>query len=441
VGTVMSATSRRDSRKEDKLIFPSVFAAFLAALALTILPTGTLQAVEDDCIDAPNAQAPQGSHWYYRLDRANQRKCWYLAPKRKTSQKVAPVEKPIVQSIAPPEAHSPVNRSVPHMEAEPSTNQTWPEATVNQTIGAAAPDAKLLDSPHTTGAFLRGRIVVSDAASGDHAAAPAREAEAAQAPAHQPFTDISDKPDSSQKTDSPAPLDALLHVLLLLAGALAFAGLVLRTMFKINAVRCRRNRYRSRAALMGSPARTNGQHTATFASALSPPRPVAEHIDPDCNLAATDLASGRTPVGPSVRESGVLDTSLYGAGASDIALSPDCNNVAAGNWSVESFEREFAHRLGIGHRFDRRPDLGIDENLSIARFPAEPGSEIDDGTDRRIIVSPFETDPAERRISVRNADPEAELVAELAPFELEGGDTVTHLDRHPHGLSRRIGAW
>src|ERR1700751_2420012 len=31
----------------------------------------------DECLTAPNSSAPQGSHWYYRTDRTNQRKCWY----------------------------------------------------------------------------------------------------------------------------------------------------------------------------------------------------------------------------------------------------------------------------------------------------------------------------------------------------------------------------
>ena len=33
---------------------------------------------EENCLGAPNTLAPRGSHWYYRTDRVNQRKCWYL---------------------------------------------------------------------------------------------------------------------------------------------------------------------------------------------------------------------------------------------------------------------------------------------------------------------------------------------------------------------------
>lgn len=32
----------------------------------------------EDCLEQPNAQAPQGGHWYYHTDRATNRKCWVL---------------------------------------------------------------------------------------------------------------------------------------------------------------------------------------------------------------------------------------------------------------------------------------------------------------------------------------------------------------------------
>jgi hypothetical protein len=35
-------------------------------------------AVAADCLTAPNSSAPPNSHWYYRTDRTQQLKCWYL---------------------------------------------------------------------------------------------------------------------------------------------------------------------------------------------------------------------------------------------------------------------------------------------------------------------------------------------------------------------------
>ena len=44
----------------------------------------------DDCVTAPKSPAPQGTHWYYHLDRINQRKCWYVrAPGQQPAQQMA----------------------------------------------------------------------------------------------------------------------------------------------------------------------------------------------------------------------------------------------------------------------------------------------------------------------------------------------------------------
>ena len=39
---------------------------------------GGVARAANDCLSAPNAPSPQGSHWYYRIDRVDKRKCWYL---------------------------------------------------------------------------------------------------------------------------------------------------------------------------------------------------------------------------------------------------------------------------------------------------------------------------------------------------------------------------
>jgi hypothetical protein len=44
----------------------------------------------DDCLTEPKSPAPQGTHWYYHVDRTNQRKCWYVrAPGQPAQQAVA----------------------------------------------------------------------------------------------------------------------------------------------------------------------------------------------------------------------------------------------------------------------------------------------------------------------------------------------------------------
>jgi hypothetical protein len=54
-----------------------------AVVAAAILLAGSVEmrtnrAHANDCVAAPSASAPQGRHWYYRIERPNHRRCWYL---------------------------------------------------------------------------------------------------------------------------------------------------------------------------------------------------------------------------------------------------------------------------------------------------------------------------------------------------------------------------
>jgi hypothetical protein len=58
---------------------PKWFAALYAMLAIIVLTNGPGRAAED-CSAAPNSDPPPGNHWYYRIQGAQQRHCWYLRP-------------------------------------------------------------------------------------------------------------------------------------------------------------------------------------------------------------------------------------------------------------------------------------------------------------------------------------------------------------------------
>ena len=51
-------------------------AAFLASGLGVSVPANIAFAI--DCFTAPNSPAPPNSHWYYRTDRTQERKCWHL---------------------------------------------------------------------------------------------------------------------------------------------------------------------------------------------------------------------------------------------------------------------------------------------------------------------------------------------------------------------------
>jgi hypothetical protein len=59
-------------------ILPAILVAVPAALWLAAQPSFG-EAAGDTCRASPGAAAPQGLHWYYRVDRASKRHCWYLS--------------------------------------------------------------------------------------------------------------------------------------------------------------------------------------------------------------------------------------------------------------------------------------------------------------------------------------------------------------------------
>ena len=107
------------------LVVPAVAISCIAAVALRTNPGRAEPASKEsagtaNCLSAPNATSPEGSHWYYRIDRANNnRRCWYLAPKdKKVRQSVSSQPQASSQSLPPPSAQpvppaaKPMERSV-----------------------------------------------------------------------------------------------------------------------------------------------------------------------------------------------------------------------------------------------------------------------------------------------------------------------------------------
>jgi len=141
-----------------RLIAPATVAALLLPFLVTIPSGGAAPAAE--CLAAPNAAAPEGSHWSYRTDRVNRRKCWYVAPEdgsvRQTVRRPARPAQPPATSSAPQDAASPAPRaeektdgqsaSPPQAEAPASPPKAegpdaWPQMAID---GARpAPDLSL----------------------------------------------------------------------------------------------------------------------------------------------------------------------------------------------------------------------------------------------------------------------------------------------------------
>src|SRR6516162_8495062 len=79
----------------------ALFVVLVASIALTGQSTfGGMT----ECRGSPGPPAAQGMHWYYRVDRTNNRPCWYLqsAGLQVRSHEIVPVSKPRPEVLVEP---------------------------------------------------------------------------------------------------------------------------------------------------------------------------------------------------------------------------------------------------------------------------------------------------------------------------------------------------
>jgi hypothetical protein len=60
-----------------QMILPARLMMVLATVVIGV-QTSLAEPAADDCKTTPGSSAPAGQHWYYRVNRSDQRHCWYL---------------------------------------------------------------------------------------------------------------------------------------------------------------------------------------------------------------------------------------------------------------------------------------------------------------------------------------------------------------------------
>jgi hypothetical protein len=201
----------------------------LASVTLVVAANGAAHAA-DNCLSGPKGAAPKGSHWYYRIDHAAKRNCWYVRAEGGTP--IASQNSSMTQASPPAEAA--LQPSVANARAEAGP------ADMGQSNGIAAMLA-------ASGAAENGQIAkVLDTDNGQSTVAsrwldgPSDDSKSASAPTP---TDSSAGVDSSTPPVAAAPLAAadmpfasrlnsVQTLLLAIVGALAFAGLLVGVIFK-----------------------------------------------------------------------------------------------------------------------------------------------------------------------------------------------------------------
>ncbi|MCP3399398.1 hypothetical protein [Bradyrhizobium sp. CCGB20] len=258
-------------------------AKFISALAGSIIAGAPLAAVSQnapaatstanaasDCLGSPKGVAPQGQHWYYRVERGTKRQCWYLRAEggkdnakdsAKDSAKPAQTaqatpDAPTADSAPPPQQNSVQDARAEYLTAQSNAKPTTPTAPAKP-VPTQQPASPTADSNAQQPAVATRWPDASTAATSPApqpapASQPAPAPQPAAAPQPAPAPVASPAPPSAKPAKSPAPVtlaaaDATTEkatgsfqmLLLVIGGALALAGLLASIIYRFAGRRVR----------------------------------------------------------------------------------------------------------------------------------------------------------------------------------------------------------
>lgn len=276
----------------------SIVAGILAGAPLTA-PRSAANAAE--CLTEPGKNAPQGQHWYYRIEHGTKRHCWYT---RGGGGTAAPTAPPDDSAQATNQATNNAPKAATRTTENPSRSiqdahaeYPMPQAPVN-TMSAPAPGpAPFATSPVAVSppAYAQGSAVAARWPSPETTAEPATPPAAADATDSTPATDTA--ADAPADTPAPAPVAAnpapakppvsLQMLFAVIGGALALAGLTASIVYRLGRGRQRRLDPRERRAALW-----DGVETGPRAPWIEP---VIEKTAPDPIPERGAAPSAKTP--------------------------------------------------------------------------------------------------------------------------------------------------
>jgi len=305
--------------KRTRLLAPAMFAILVAASAWTAR-SALAQAAADECLSKPNGPSPQGSHWFYRVDRANNnRRCWYLGAQGAKARQAAAKPRPSAAASAPTIAENPAEAA--EGQTLRMTDASPPASTLAKAAGATAPEQTSpsadTSASETTSKGDKGDMPLVRPAL-TPAAAPATERPAVSAPAEQAAAlpvERAVKPAPAAET-SAEPTVKPGHILAIAAGALMLVAIFFRTIYKFFAVgqpRHPRRGVRQQTRSADNARRTRKSLAPAAAGAA------ARHADPVRHAEAT---AHRTGVAESAGNAGLIDAVLQRVRSAEPSLVP-----------------------------------------------------------------------------------------------------------------------
>ena len=208
-------------------------------LALVLITGSSARSAADDCLAEPNGPTPQGQHWYYRIDHANNgRQCWYLraetGPVQKKSRQTEPNSSKAMAQAIP----APTRPTAPAAETPLKENTAPAAAPIPWLNVQRLPEPIPLVQPVTQqkpAAQTRSDGAAAVATSGS--AVPEREIDPPAAVPNRPATSADSNATSAHRAreqqrrqpaqarpEPPIPVDHTFALLMIMFAALAIAG-------------------------------------------------------------------------------------------------------------------------------------------------------------------------------------------------------------------------
>jgi hypothetical protein len=289
----------------------------LRAQVLTTSAEAAIQAPQvaaDSCLSAPKGATPAGSHWYYRLDRVTKRQCWYLreesdAAEDKFTRAAPPASAPASAATADepaPQPRTAGRRSISdksisdksisdaraewHPRVEPN-----PPARVERTAATAAPAPVVSNSPRTAMPNVLAPSPLSsmrwnEASPTGASADPTDIRLAAATPPAAQLPQVEEVrqpainqvvPTASADAAPAKPTASLQKLLMVMAAALALAGLTVSAIVRIGRMRARRAMRRKRRAMWDSAKTANKTAKTRRRAPQQQPQPQPTFRDED----------------------------------------------------------------------------------------------------------------------------------------------------------------
>jgi hypothetical protein len=225
----------------------ALFASVLVGACLGTVSPGAALAT-DECLAGPKGASPAGSHWFYRIDRATKRHCWYLGPRDKHTRTAARSTRsdsiPSENSSAAKKTESTSSRSIANARAELPASTSIEQRNQDDTFALTPRQPTMAAENTRTAAAHAGASVVASrwpelpAASVPMSPPPplmklaanlSSDAAVASRPA------VAAIPLAA--ADTPRQAGSVVMLLAVITGALALAGVIASVVFKFDGVR------------------------------------------------------------------------------------------------------------------------------------------------------------------------------------------------------------